>query len=651
MEDVKFLSLLAKEFPNKQSVVTEIINLKAILSLPKGTEHFVSDLHGEYDAFQHVLRNGSGKIKNKISEVLGEELTAEEQRTLASLIYYPKEKLALKKAEWQTDEEAKTWYASNLKALVMLCQDISSKYSRSKVRKAIPKEFSYIIEELLFTPSKHKTQSGYYQSIIKNIIELEMADAFIRELCFLIQHLTVDHLHVVGDIYDRGPYPDKIINHLQKQSSVDVQWGNHDILWMGAAWGSAVCIANVIRIASRYNNLEVLEEGYGISLRNMVNFAEKTYHSANQQFLPRLAKEDNDVSDYEKQQMGKIQQAIAIIQFKLEGEIIKRRPEFEMENRLVLEKINYDDLTIELEGQRYFLDQASFPTIDPDEPYKLTDEEQELVDALVRVFTGSEKLQAHIDYLMQVGSMSLVYNGNLLYHGCVPMTEDGEFQSFEIDGQAYSGKGLFDRFEKVLRQAHTDKEVPSRYLDYVWYLWTGKYSPLFGKTKMTTFERYYILEKETHEEYKNSYYRLRETEEGCHAILKEFGLEPGHSHIINGHTPVKEKKGENPIKGNSAMIVIDGGYSKPYQSATGIAGYTLIYNSYGMELAVHEPFCGAELSVKSERDLVSTRRLVFKEDKRQYVAETDIGRALQKQIDDLLLLKTYYETKQLIERY
>lgn len=643
MEDVKYLELLAKEFPTSQSIITEIINLKAILNLPKGTEHFISDVHGEYDAFQHVLRNGSGNIKNKIKSTFRNQLSQDEMIRLSTLIYYPKEKIKLETQMIDNELERANWYHQVLEQLIELARVTSSKYTRSKVRKSIPPEFSYIIEELLFTSTKHKNQLNYYENIIETIIELDIADQFISEMCYLIQRLTIDHLHVVGDIFDRGPAPDKIMDDLMGYHSVDIQWGNHDILWMGAACGSAVCIANVVRISARYDNLDILEESYGISLRPLVNLADKYYDKINTQYLPKVNQEEQNYDENELRQMAKMQQAMAIIQFKLEGEIIQRRPEFEMADRLVLNHINYEQGSITIDGENYDLVEGYFPTVNPNDPYALNDDEEHVVEHLVKLFKECDKLQQHMDFLIAKGSMYLAYNNNLLYHGCVPLTEDGDFLKVELGGEKLSGKALFDKFEQAIREAYHEKSKnPVENLDLIWYLWTGKTSPLFGKDKMTTFERYYLKEKALHKEHKNPYYKLREEEKTCRSILKEFGLDDEKGHIINGHTPIKERDGEDPMKGNNKLIVIDGGFSKAYQRTTGIAGYTLLYNSYGMELAVHQSFLGKRQAITNEEDILSTRRIVFKENDRKRVLETDIGANLLEQISDLKKLMAAY---------
>ena len=648
----KYLNLLAKEYPTIGETTIEIINLEAIMNLPKGTEHFLSDVHGEYDAFQHVLRNGSGNIKEKINEIFNERLSTKDRNTLATLIYYPEEKIKnIVKVMDETDE-LDEWYRLTLSRLIELCVYVASKYTSSKVRKALPVEFAYIIEELLSKDTSFPNKEDYYNKIIQSILSLDRAPQFITAISYLIQRLVVDHLHVVGDIYDRGPYPDKIIDTLMEHHSVDIQWGNHDILWMGAASGSAVCIANVLRISARYNNLEIIEDAYGISLRQLLTFAEMTYtQEITEGFYPKMDTEETDFFEEEIRQITKMHQAIAIIQFKLEGAIIKRQPNFKMDNRMVLDKINYDEGTISINGKTYPLTNTYFPTIDPENPYQLTKEEESIVEKLIYAFKTSERLQKHISYLYNRGNMYLTYNDNLLFHGCVPLNKDGSFMSFKIREKTYKGKALLDKFEEILRKAYLtrDKENKEKHLDLVWYLWTGAASSLFGKNQMTTFERYYIDDKETHEEKKNPYYNLRNDIKTCENILTEFGLDPTKGHIINGHTPVKEKRGEDPIKAEGRMIVIDGGFSKAYQDTTGLAGYTLLYNSFGMQLVSHQPFTSVKHAIEDEFDIMSTRRVVDREMERKKVRETDTGRRLTEQVADLKNLLTAYNEGEILQ--
>lgn len=650
----KYLKMLSKSYPNIASTTTEIINLEAILNLPKGTEHFVSDLHGEYEAFQHVLRNGSGNVKEKIKEIFYGRLSTKEMDTLATIIYYPKDKMALILKQINSREEEEDFYRVTLSRLIELCVFAASKYTRSKVRKALPSEFAYIIEELLSRDDKFLNKDDYYNEIISSIISLKRAREFIVAISYLIQRLVVDHLHVLGDIYDRGPYADKIIDRLMDHHSLDIQWGNHDILWMGAASGSKACIANVLRISARYDNLETVEDAYGISLRHLLTFAETTYPKMkNVGFKP---KDDPgktmEYYDDEPNQMAKIQLALAIIQFKLEAEIIKRNPEYKMDHRLLLDKIDYDKSTIEIDGIIYDLVDFDWTTIDPEDPYKLTEEEEAVIDRLVYSFTQSDRLKQHVRFLINKGSMYYIYNDNLLFHGCVPLNEDGSLMSAEFGEKKYSGRRLFDKFDEAVRQGfiHRKDEDNQENLDLIWYLWCGPASPLFGKTQMTTFERYYIKEKETHEEYKNPYYNLRENEDTVLHILKDFGIEKENSHIINGHTPVEEKAGEDPIKANGRLIVIDGGYSKAYQSTTGLGGYTLLYNSYGLQLVAHQPFTSREDAILNESDIVSTKRVVDRELQRKKVAETDVGCKLIEQVEVLKELLACYRDGTIAER-
>ncbi len=654
MPTTKYLKMLSKSFPNIASTTTEIINLEAILNLPKGTEHFVSDLHGEYEAFQHVLRNGSGNVKEKIKEIFYGRLTEEEMDTLATIIYYPRDKVTLLLKQLQTKEEQDEFYRVTLSRLLELCVFAASKYTRSKVRKALPEEFAYVIEELLSRDDKFLNKDDYYNEIITSIIELDRAYDFVAAISYLIQRLVVDHLHVLGDIYDRGPYPEKIVDRLTKHHSLDIQWGNHDILWMGAASGSKACIANVLRISARYDNLETVEDAYGISLRHLLTFAGTTYPNVNNPtFIPKQdASKGVAFYEHEDTQMASIQQAMAIIQFKLEADIIKRNPDFEMEHRLLLDKIDYENMTINIEGEEYALTGFDFPTIDPEDPYKLTPEEEEVMNRLVHSFRQSERLKEHVRFLVNKGGMYLVYNDNLLFHGCVPMYEDGTLMSAHFNGKEYSGKALFDVFDEAVRQGFINRksEDNERYLDLIWYLWNGPVSPLFGKKKMTTFERYYVQDKSTHEEYKNAYYQLREEEEVILNLLEEFGVSKEKGHVINGHTPVKERKGEDPIKANGRMLVIDGGYSKAYQGTTGLGGYTLLYNSYGLQLVAHQPFTSREDAIENESDIASTRRVVDRELKRKKVEETDVGRKLKEQIEVLKELLRGYRDGTIAER-
>ncbi|MCP3031539.1 fructose-1,6-bisphosphatase [Halobacillus sp. A1] len=636
----KYLDLLAKTYDTEEKVVTEIINLKAILNLPKGTEHFVSDLHGEYQAFQHVLRNGSGRVKEKITDLFKDEISDKEIDEFATLVYYPEEKIKLIKNGFDNAKELNEWYSQIIERMIKLISYASSKYTRSKLRKALPEQFVYIIEELLYKTNDFINKESYYSKIVQQIISLGQADKLIIGLSYTTQKLVVDHLHVVGDIYDRGPEPDKIMETLINYPSVDIQWGNHDVLWIGAFAGSKVCLANILRICARYNNLDIIEDVYGINLRPLLNLAEK-YYDDHPAFRPKVDSDEKQ-STQEKDQITKIHQAIAMIQFKLESPIIKRRSYFNMSERRLLEKVDYDNNEITIHGNTYPLDNPCFATIDPERPDQLLEEEEQVIDKLLFSIQHSEKLARHMNFLMKKGSLYLKYNGNLLIHGCIPLDEKGNMEKMTIENKTYGGRDLLDIFEYYLRHAFANPEqTDDLATDMVWYLWTGEYSSLFGKREMTTFERYFIKDKQSHKEKKNPYYTLREQEDICRNILAEFDLNPEQGHIINGHTPVKEIDGENPIKANGKMIVIDGGFSKAYQSTTGIAGYTLLYNSYGMQLVAHKHFNSKEDVLLNGTDVLSVKRLVDKELERKKVLETNVGEELLQEVYMLNSLMEY----------
>lgn len=636
----KYLDLLSQRFDSPEKLATEIINLESILELPKGTEHFVSDLHGEFHAFQHVLRNGSGNVRNKIEDIFSDKLTTKELNDLTALVYYPEDKIKLIKSSCESRGELNVWYIAIIEHLIELITYCSSKYTRSKLRKALPKEFIYIIEELLYKNNEFQNKKTYYETLINQIIELKQAEELIIGLSYTVQRLVVDHLHVVGDIYDRGPEPDKIMDALINYHSVDIQWGNHDVLWIGAYAGSKVCLANLLRICARYDNLDIIEDAYGINLRPLLTLAEKYYDSDNPAFKPKKRPDKQDrLTQREESQITKIHQAIAMIQFKLEMPIIKRRPTFEMEDRLVLEKVNYETNEATLYGNTYELKDTCFQTVDPEDPAKLLPEEEEVINKLLFSFQQSEKLRRHMSFLMRKGTLYLPYNGNLLIHGCIPVNEQGEMESFEIDGQLCSGRELLDVFEQHVRNAFDHKEnTDDLSTDLVWYLWTGKYSSLFGKRAMTTFERYFIADKSAHKEPKNPYYYLREDVTMVRKLLCDFGLNPNDGRIINGHTPVKEIDGEDPIKAEGKMLVIDGGFSKAYQSTTGIAGYTLLYNSFGMQLVAHQEFNTKDKILADGVDELSIKRVVDKELQRKKIRDTNTGKALQEQINMLKML-------------
>jgi len=640
-KNIKFLQLLSTKFPNIESASTEIINLEAILNLPKGTEHFLSDIHGEYETFKHVLCNASGVIRRRIDEIFEGRLKRSERQHLATLIYYPSQKLSLIKKQ---EPDLKKYYVKTLIHMVEITRNLASKYTRSKVRKSLPSDFQYIIDELLNVNENLMNKEAYFSAIIKTIIDLERADDFIITLSKLIQDLAVDRLHIVGDIFDRGPFADKVMDELIVHKSVDIQWGNHDVVWMGAAAGSLAYIAIVLRISSRYNNLDTLEDGYGVNILPLVSFATEIYaNDISKEFTPKA-----NVDNLNRRQINILRQvhkAISIIQFKLEGQIIQRRPEFGLEGRLLLNAIDYKKGTIKIEGKMYTLNDHYFPTIDPVDPFKLTDREMELMLRLQESFLKSEKLQRHINFLYNKGSMYLSYNGLLLFHGAVPLNEDGSFKMVNIGGKEYKGKALLDHFDNIARKAYyAPIEDPNKteYLDVLWYLWCGPDSPLFGKKKMTTFERYFIEDTATHYEARNPYFAHRDNIEVVQNILTEFGLDPVRGHIINGHVPVKVIKGESPVKANGQVIVIDGGMSKAYQKVTGITGYTLIYNSFGLVLVAHHTFESQHAAIAEGKDLVSTSEFLAVAPERKRVSDTDIGKELKQEIYDLKLLLASY---------
>lgn len=641
---LKYLKLLSRKYSSVSEASAEIINLKAILNLPKGTEHFLSDIHGEYEPFVHVLKNASGVVKRKIEELFGNSMIESERRRLATIVYYPEQKLDLIEKE-ETQEEIEDFYRITIYRLIELLRYASSKYTRSKVRKFLPEDFRYIIEELLHPDSTSPHKDEYYKSIVDNIIEIDRARVFIIEVSKAIQKLVIDRLHIVGDIYDRGPRPDIIMDTLINYHNVDIQWGNHDILWMGAAAGQKVCVANAIRISARYANLDIVEDIYGINILPLATFALEAYkEDPCTEFMPKIS--DDEASTTERSLIAKMHKAISIIQFKLEAEIIKRRPEFEMDHRLLLDKVNYEEGTIELKGKTYKLKDNNFPTIDPKNPYKLTPREEMVIEKLATSFENSDKLQKHVEFLFSKGSIYLKTNGNLLVHGCVPLTEDGDFMSMKIDNKSYKGKELMDKMESYIRKGYfLDKKNSEKEYgkDMMWYLWTGKCSSLFGKDDMTTYERYFIAEKETHKENKNPYYTLREEDEVLKKIFDEFDLDFESGHIINGHVPVKSKNGESPAKAGGRILAIDGGFSRAYQGKTGIAGYTLIYNSQMMQLVSHEPFSSAEDAIINENDILSTSIIVERRAERMFVRDTYDGMKIQQEINDLKLLLLAYK--------
>ena len=635
-----YCKILSKYYDNIAKVSKEIINLEAILNLPKSTEHFITDIHGEYESFSHILRNASGYIRMKIDEEFS-DLMLQEKKDLATLVYYPKEWLKAKAKH----RDQKNWYKVTLERLVILCKVVSSKYSRSKVRKALPENYSYIIEELLHENSYNNIdRKQYYNGILESIIELNRADDFIVELSKVIRRLAVDHLHIVGEIYDRGPAPHLVMDELMNHHSLDIQWGNHDILWAGAAAGSTACIYNVLRICMKYNNLESVEDGYGINLLPLARFAMKTYKNTNCKIFEPKINNDENISLDDIKLIAQMHKAVTVIQLKLEGNIIKESPEYNMDDRLFLDKIDFSKKTVKICGKDYQILDTDFPTIDPDDPYKLNKEEEELTEKLKNSFQKSEKLQKHVKFLILKGGIYLKYNSNLLYHACIPMEENREFKKIEIFGKFYYGKNFLDKIDMLIREYYLTENKPKKKFgsDFFWYLWCHKDSPLFGKDKMATFERYFIADKLTHKEIENPYFAHRDKEKVCNMILENFDLDITKSHIINGHMPVIVRKGESPIKANGKLLVIDGGLSKAYQKKTGIAGYTLIYNSYGLLLTTHGPFISTQEAIESGHDILTISEVVRKSD-RKFVKDTDIGMEISEEISELKYLLTSYK--------
>lgn len=651
MRDRKYLELLSLNFPTIAAASTEIINLEAILNLPKGTEHFLADLHGEHEAFRHVLRNASGSIKRKVNEIFGGTLRETEKKELCTLIYYPEQKLQLIK---ESGLDLGEWYDVTLNRLVKVCQNVSSKYTRSKVRKALPAEFSYIIQELLHESSAEPNKQAYINVIISTIIDIHRADEFIVAMCNLIQRLTIDSLHILGDIFDRGPGPHIIMDTLCGYHNFDIQWGNHDILWMGAAAGNDACIANVLRLAMRYANHSVLEDGYGVNLLPLATFAMDVYaDDPCTSFGPKSDTDSDILDDKTVRLLAQMHKAISIIQFKLEAAIIRRRPEFGMSDRLLLEHIDLKRGVFVLDGKEYEMKDSFFPTLDPSDPYALTAAEKDVVRKLHDSFTHSEKLHKHLTCLFRYGCMYNVCNSNLLFHASMPLNEDGTLKEIDILGKKYKGKELLCKVGQLIRTAYFgDRHDPEKpfALDYIWYLWCGKDSPAFDKSKMATFERYFLYDKELHKEEKGAYYTLRDREEICDMILDEFGVEGEHRHIINGHVPVKAVKGEKPVRAGGKLMVIDGGFSKAYHPETGIAGYTLVYHSRGFQLVQHEPFSSTQKAVEEGQDIKSTTQLVELSSQRMMVKDTDKGKELMVQIEDLKKLLAAYRTGMIKER-
>lgn len=636
-EDMRYLQLLSQSFPTVAEASTEIINLQAILNLPKGTEHFLADIHGEYEAFIHVLKNASGNIKRKVNELFGNTLRETEKRELCTLIYYPEQKLELVK---HNETDIDDWYHITLHQLVAVCRDVSSKYTRSKVRKSLPADFSYIIQELLHEHTEDHDKTAYVNVIVDTIISTGRADDFIIAIANVIQRLAIDSLHILGDIYDRGPGAHIIMDTMRKYHSWDMQWGNHDILWMGAAAGNDACICNVIRLSLRYGNLPTLEEGYGINLVPLATFAMETYkNDPCTEFIPKTTGGASLLDEKTLRLTAQMHKAIAVIQFKVESQIIAKHPEWKMNDRCLFEHVDYQNGTIELQGKTYKMSSCSFPTINPAAPSELSPEEEILISKLHHSFSVCEKLHKHIRVMLQHGCMYGIYNNNLLFHASCPLNEDGSLKEVEIyPGKKYSGRALMHHTGMQIRTAFQQDSAPEERdyaIDYFLYLWCGPDSPLFDKSKMATFERYFIADKETHVEEKGYYFKLRDNEEVIDHILDAFGVVGSNRHIINGHVPVRTLKGENPIKANGKLMVIDGGFSKAYHNETGIAGYTLVYHSRGFQLVQHEPFTSTEDAIQRGTDIKSTTQIVEMSNRRMLVADTDIGVELRKQIDDL----------------
>lgn len=649
MFEEKYLKLLSKEYPNIQKASAEIINLRAILSLPKGTEYFFSDLHGEHEAFIHMLKSASGVVRSKIDEIFGKRLPEKERDKLASLIYNAEAELERRHEEEADFDE---WCRVAIYRLVEVCKSVSTKYTRSKVRKRLPKDSAYILDELLHADDE-ANRSHYYNEIINSIVECGVAEQFIEELAETISRLAVDRLHIIGDIYDRGAHPDYIMDYLMGFHDVDFQWGNHDVVWMGAATGNWACITNAIRMNISYNNFDMLEIGYGINLRTLAVFAATVYENDPcAHFAPHML-DRNTFDPVDEKLAAKMHKAITIIQHKVEGQRIMSHPEFKLDNRLLLDKIDYENGTININGVIWELRDKNFPTIDPKDPYKLTDEENLLMNSLEASFRESEKLQQHIKFLYSNGAMYKRVNGNLLYHGCIPMTADGEFEDCHINGKAYKGKALMDYLDDQVRMAYFSPELSDetgRPGDIMWYLWLGSKSPLFGKDQMTTFERSFITDKKAHKEHTVPYYKLIQEKETCEKILQEFGLDPETSHILNGHVPVKIKDGESPIRGGGKLIIIDGGISKAYQKQTGIAGYTFIFNSRFMALAEHQPYSPMQDDGTQEFH-APTLKIVENLPVRLTVKNSDIGEDLEQQVEDLKKLVAAYKNAVIKERF
>lgn len=650
-EDLRYLRLLARDFPTVSSVTTEIINLEAILHLPKPTEHFLADLHGEHEAFQHILRNASGNIKRKVNEIFGDSITPEEKKELCTLIYYPEEKLKLVK---QSGVDLDEYYAVSLNRLIAVCRDVSSKYTRSKVRKSLPEEYAYIIEELMHEANDIHNKQAYFNVIVQTIIGTGRAGHFITALCYLIQRLVIDRLHILGDIFDRGPGAHHIMDALCEYHHLDITWGNHDVLWMGAAAGNTCCIASVLRLSLRDANTTTLEDGYAINMVPLATFAMEQYaDDPCEIYQPRVDEERTNFNEKDVRLIAQMHKAISVIEFKLSGQIAMQHPEWNMMDRCLMEFIDKERGIITIDGKEYEMKDKEWPTLDPAHPYDLTPEEQDVIDRLRHSFVRSERLQNHVNCLLMRGGMYVIYNSNLMFHAAVPINEDGSMREVVFDGVPVKGKELLKKVERMARTAFdndVEPEVRNKYADFFWYLWCGPESPLFGKARMATFERYLLDDKEVQKEPKGWYYILRDNPDVCDRILDEFGVKGNHRHIINGHVPVRVFKGETPIKADGRLMVIDGGFSKIYHNRTGIAGYTLVYHSRGFELVQLTPFTSPEEAVLNGTDIEGTIKIVEMVGEREKVRDTDIGRGIMVKIADLERLLYAYRKGVIKER-
>ena len=642
-EDLRYLRLLSRDFPTVSSVTTEIINLEAILQLPKPTEHFLADLHGEDEAFQHILRNASGNIKRKVCELFGNSITPEEKKDLCTLIYYPEQKLKIIR---QAGDVPDTYYACLLNRLIVVCRDVSSKYTRSKVRKSLPEEYAYIIEELLHEANDIHNKQAYFNVIVETIIGTGRAEHFITAICYLIQRLVIDRLHILGDIFDRGPGAHRIMDTLCNYHHLDITWGNHDVLWMGAAAGNRCCIASVLRLSLRDANTKTLEDGYAINMVPLATFAMEQYKKDPCEiYQPRVDEERTNFTEKDVRLIAQMHKAISVIEFKLSGQIAMAHPEWNMNDRCLMEFIDKERGVITIDGKEYEMLDKQWPTLDPANPYALTPEEEDIIERLRHSFMRSERLQSHVNCLLMRGGMYAIYNSNLMFHAAVPINEDGSMREVVFDGVPVKGKELLKKVERMARTAFDndiDNETRDKYADFFWYLWCGPESPLFGKAKMATFERYLLTDKEVQKEPKGWYYILRDNADVCDRILDEFGVKGNHRHIINGHVPVRVGKGETPIKADGRLMVIDGGFSKVYHNRTGIAGYTLVYHSRGFELVQHAPFTSTEEAIINGTDIHSTTKIVEMMGEREKVRDTDIGRGIMVKIADLERLLAAY---------